>query len=65
MRAPSSPRGRQSALGKANAYAFGIEEEYFVNDAAKRDAARGRTLEFCVMPLAEFDKQKIMGQIND
>ena len=27
-------------------FKFGIEEEYFVNDAAKRDAARGRTLEF-------------------
>jgi len=27
-------------------FRFGIEEEYFVNDAAKRDAARARTQEF-------------------
>jgi len=27
-------------------YRFGIEEEYFVNDAAKRDAARSRIPEF-------------------
>lgn len=27
-------------------YRFGIEEEYFVNDAAKRDAARARVQEF-------------------
>ena len=27
-------------------FRFGIEEEYFVNDAAKRDAARGRIREF-------------------
>jgi carboxylate-amine ligase len=27
-------------------YRFGIEEEYFVNDAVKRDAARARTPEF-------------------
>jgi carboxylate-amine ligase len=27
-------------------YRFGIEEEYFVNDAAKRDVARARTQEF-------------------
>ena len=27
-------------------FRFGIEEEYFVNDAAKRDAARARTHEF-------------------
>lgn len=27
-------------------YRFGIEEEYFVNDAVKRDAARARTQEF-------------------
>lgn len=27
-------------------YRFGIEEEYFVNDAEKRDAARNRTQEF-------------------
>jgi carboxylate-amine ligase len=30
----------------AGDFRFGIEEEYFVNDAAKRDAARGRIKEF-------------------
>ena len=27
-------------------YKFGIEEEYFINDAVKRDIARGRIREF-------------------
>ena len=35
-------------------YRFGIEEEYFVNDAVKRDAARGRTHEFFAACKAKF-----------
>ncbi|HEY8565548.1 MAG TPA: carboxylate-amine ligase [Beijerinckiaceae bacterium] len=36
-------------------FRFGIEEEYFVNDAEKRDAARGRMQEFQKVCLSRFD----------
>jgi carboxylate-amine ligase len=38
-------------------YRFGIEEEYFVNDAAKRDAARARTTEFFAKCREQFPKE--------
>ena len=41
----------------AGEFRFGIEEEYFVNDAAKRDAARARTQEFFVQCRKNFPKE--------
>jgi carboxylate-amine ligase len=44
-------------------FRFGIEEEYFVNDGAKRDAARSRLKEFfgkCRQHFAESDVQREM-----
>jgi carboxylate-amine ligase len=38
-------------------YRFGIEEEYFVNDAEKRDAARSRTQEFFAECRDEFPNE--------
>src|SRR5215204_3539733 len=37
-------------------FRFGIEEEYFVNDAIKRDAARARTQEFFAQCRKNFPK---------
>jgi glutamate---cysteine ligase / carboxylate-amine ligase len=37
-------------------FRFGIEEEYFVNDAVKRDAARARTQEFFALCRKDFPK---------
>jgi carboxylate-amine ligase len=47
----------------AGDFRFGIEEEYFVNDAVKRDAARGRLKEFfaaCGEHFSEDDVQREM-----
>jgi carboxylate-amine ligase len=41
----------------AGEFRFGIEEEYFVNDAAKRDAARARTQEFFVQCRKNFPNE--------
>ena len=37
-------------------FRFGIEEEYFVNDAVKRDAARTRTQEFFALCRKDYPK---------
>ena len=37
-------------------FRFGIEEEYFVNDAVKRDAARARTQEFFALCRKDYPK---------